>query len=232
MPVFQLSENIRFPPPHLATKEGLIAIGGDLSPARLLKAYATGIFPWYSEGDPILWWSPDPRMILYPQEIKISRSLKKSIRQSRFKITLDARFAEVIHACAEPRKSGKGTWITAAMVSAYIRLHEMGYAHSVEVWCNDRLAGGLYGVSLGGCFFGESMFSAVSNASKTALAGLCGFLIEHDFDFIDCQMTTAHLDSLGGRAIPRSHFLKKLKKSLRKPSLKGVWSLKTIMRAV
>jgi leucyl/phenylalanyl-tRNA---protein transferase len=224
MPVFLLSDSIHFPPPHLATRQGLIAIGGDLSPERLLAAYRRGIFPWYSETDPILWWSPDPRMVLYPQEIRISRSLKKALRQCRFQITMDTCFAAVIQTCAQPRKSGPGTWIGADMVNAYIRLHEMGYAHSVEMWHSGRLAGGLYGVALGGCFFGESMFSSVSNASKAALAYLCSFLITHGFDLIDCQVVSTHLESLGARHIPRAQFLKQLKKTLLKPTLKGRWS--------
>ena len=225
MPIFLLSSENVFPPPHLSTKEGLVAIGGDLSPQRLLIAYRMGIFPWYSENEPILWWSPDPRMVLFPNELKMSRSLAKVIRQGRFQITVDTCFEDVIAACARTRVlRNEGTWINSEMEQAYIRLHQMGYAHSIEAWCDRGLAGGLYGVSLGGFFFGESMFSAISNASKAALAYLCSFLKSRDFDLIDCQVQTSHLESLGARMISRAQFLNQLEMTLRKPSLIGKWS--------
>jgi leucyl/phenylalanyl-tRNA--protein transferase len=224
MPLFRLSHDIAFPPPHLSTPEGLIAVGGDLSPRRLLEAYRCGIFPWFSEGDPILWWSPDPRMVLYPEEIKISRSLQKTLRQGQFTITMDTCFNRVIEACAKPRNETDGTWILPTMIQAYGRLHELGYAHSIEAWVNKRLAGGLYGVSLGGCFFGESMFSDVDNASKAALVHLARFLQERDGDLIDCQIASAHLVSLGARSITRKLFLEQLGRSLRKSTLVGVWT--------
>ena len=228
MPVFLLPTEIVFPPPQLSTKEGLLAIGGDLNPDRLIEAYRRGIFPWYSEDDPILWWSPDPRLILSPNELKISRSLAKELRRRRFHITIDTCFDSVIAACAQIRRNNsEGTWINPDMEEAYIRLHQRGYAHSIEVWFNDNLVGGLYGVSLGGCFFGESMFSTISNASKTALVYLCRFMRAHDFELIDCQIQTPHLKSLGARAIPRENFLSALKMALRKPSLQGRWSLPT-----
>lgn len=226
MPVFRLSEKISFPPPQFAEPEGLLAVGGDLSEKRLLLAYRMGIFPWFSIGDPILWWSPDPRLVLYPDELKISKRLQRIIHQEIFEITSDTAFDRVIESCAQVRvKDHQETWILAEMIEAYGRLFESGYAHSVEVWHKGELAGGLYGVSLGGCFFGESMFTYVSNASKVALVGLCRFLKQMSFDFIDCQVTTAHLLRMGAREIPRSYFLKELKKSTDKPTLRGRWQI-------
>ncbi|MCP4745395.1 MAG: leucyl/phenylalanyl-tRNA--protein transferase [Desulfobacteraceae bacterium] len=225
MPVFALSDDFVFPPAHLATEQGLLAIGGDLRPERLLKAYQNGIFPWYSECDPILWWSPDPRMVLYPDQFIISRSLKRIIRQRKFSYSIDQKFVDVITQCAKTRISnGQGTWITGEMLEAYITLYKLGYGHSVEVFHDGRLAGGLYGVSLGGCFFGESMFSLVSNASKVALAHLCNFLLKHSFHMIDCQMHTTHLEKLGAFDISRNHFMKQLKQSMQKTTLVGNWS--------
>jgi leucyl/phenylalanyl-tRNA---protein transferase len=224
MPIFRLTEKVSFPPPQFAEPEGLLAVGGDLSLKRLLRAYRTGIFPWYSQGDPILWWSPDPRLVLYPDEIIISSRLRRIIRQKMFNITFDSAFDRVIHACAQTRlKENQGTWILDEMIDAYCRLHEAGYAHSVEAWCEDKLAGGLYGVSLGGCFFGESMFTDVANASKVALAALCDYLMLEAFDFIDCQVASQHLLRMGAREIPRSQFLKELEKSLKRPTHKGKW---------
>jgi leucyl/phenylalanyl-tRNA---protein transferase len=224
MPVFLLSDHLTFPPPHLATKEGLLAIGGDLSPKRLLLAYEAGIFPWYSEDDPILWWSPDPRLVLYPKQIKISRSLAKTIRRRKFRITMDTHFEQVIAACARtPRRDALGTWITSAMMEAYCTLHRLGYAHSVETWSGDTLVGGLYGVSLGGCFFGESMFATVSDASKVALVYLGNFLHTHHFDLIDCQIPTEHLASMGALEVSRRTFILQLRKSLQKATIKGPW---------
>lgn len=224
MPVFKLTDKLVFPPPHLATKEGLLAIGGDLSRKRLLLAYQMGIFPWYSKGDPILWWSTDPRLVLYPDEFHTSRSLKRIIRKQIFKITMDNVFDRVIFACANsPRKTGTGTWIRPEMIEAYCDLFNAGYAHSVEAWYEENLVGGLYGVSIGGCFFGESMFSNKSNASKVCLAYLAIFLRNHSFDLLDCQVKTDHLVSLGAREIPRKDFLKQLYKSLRRKTFKGKW---------
>lgn len=197
-----------FPPVERALREpeGLIAAGGELGPEWLLAAYRRGIFPWYSPGEPILWWSPDPRLVLFPGEIRITRSLRKTLRQGRFEIRLDTAFAEVMAACAAPREPGGGTWITAEMQAAYVRMHELGYAHSVESWSDGRLVGGLYGMALGRAFFGESMFSRQSDASKVALAHLARFLEMRDYAVIDCQMTTQHLLSMGAREIARSDF--------------------------
>ena len=186
----------------LVEPNGLLAIGGDLSPERLLCAYRQGIFPWYSEGQPILWWSPDPRVVLFPSRLKISKSLHKLLKQNPFEITLDRDFAAVVEGCAGPRPDQDGTWINSAMIEAYLRLHRLGHAHSVECWREGSLAGGLYGVAVGGVFFGESMFSAVSNASKVALAHLCGV----GFELIDCQIPNAHLHRLGAELVPRKAF--------------------------
>ncbi len=224
MPVFLLSERHTFPNPRLATNEGLLAIGGDLSMDRLLAAYQNGIFPWFSEGEPILWWSPDPRLVLFPDEFKPSRSLQKTIRRSIFDITLDQAFAEVIRECAQIRvEHQEGTWIVNDMIDAYCHLHDSGLAHSVEAWQAGQLVGGLYGVSLGGCFFGESMFSRVSNASKVAFASLVDYLKSHEFNLIDCQVTTQHLIRLGAREIPRDRFLDLLSDSLQMPNMQGTW---------
>lgn len=213
-----------FPHPGLASREGLLAVGGDLSLERLLSAYGQGIFPWFSDGEPILWWSPDPRLVLFPHEFKISRSLKKAIKQSRFDITIDGAFRRVITECAETRVARKEpTWIVGDMIEAYCRLHESGFAHSVEAWQDGVLVGGLYGVSLGRCFFGESMFTTVNNASKVAFARLVDFLKTHAFHMIDCQVTTQHLISMGAREIPRDRFLMLLQASLKEPDMKGKW---------
>lgn len=226
MPVYLLTDDHLFPPVHLATPEGLLAIGGDLSPERLLLAYRSGIFPWYSEDEPILWWSPDPRMVLYPEDLKISRSLRRTIRRGRFRVTMDTRFSQVIRACGRTRVvNGQGTWITPEMEKAYIRLHQLGYAHSVETWHDNDLVGGLYGVSLGRCFFGESMFSIMSDASKVAFVSLHHHLKQNQFDFIDCQMPTDHLLRLGARPVARSDFLAELRRSLLRTTLRGPWHL-------
>jgi leucyl/phenylalanyl-tRNA--protein transferase len=225
MPVYQLSEDLIFPSPYLASKEGLLAIGGDLSPRRLLLAYGNGIFPWYSEGEPILWWSPDPRLVLYPAELKVSRSLKKVFKQDIFEVTMDRAFEEVITECAQVRlENHEGTWIVDDMAQAYCRLHESGFAHSVEVWQDNRLAGGVYGVSLGKCFFGESMFTRITNASKVALVALAEHLKQLDFALIDCQITTAHLTRFGAREISRAHYLDELAEALKAATLQGKWS--------
>ncbi len=225
MPVFRLSEALVFPPAHLARKDGLLAVGGDLSPRRLVLAYQNGIFPWFSRGEPLLWWSPDPRMVLFPRHINISRSLGKCIRKHRFAITMDHNFNAVITACARCRTDrGEETWLVDGMIPAYTCLHEMGIAHSVEAWQDGRLVGGLYGVSLGRIFFGESMFSLVSNSSKVALAALCRHLSLLEFDLIDCQVATHHLLSMGAQEIPRSLFLQKLTGSLNKKPVNGPWT--------
>ena len=226
MPVYQLPEDLIFPSPYLASKEGLLAIGGDLSPQRLLLAYGNGIFPWYSEGEPILWWSPDPRLVLYPAELKVSRSLKKVFKQGLFAVTMDRAFEEVITECARVRlENHEGTWIVDDMVQAYSRLHESGFAHSVEVWQDNRLAGGLYGLSLGKCFFGESMFTRITNASKVALVALAEHLKQLDFALIDCQITTAHLTRFGAQEISRARYLDELAEALKAATLQGKWSL-------
>ncbi|MCK5437829.1 MAG: leucyl/phenylalanyl-tRNA--protein transferase [Desulfobulbaceae bacterium] len=226
MPVFQLTESIIFPPPELARSDGLLAIGGDLSEARLLLAYEQGIFPWYSQGEPILWWAPSPRLVLEPNQFRISKRLAREIRKDTFKITMDQAFSEVITECADIRvEQDEGTWITNEMKSAYVRLHGLGYAHSVECWQEGKLAGGLYGVSLGTVFFGESMFSRVSNSSKTALATLARILTEWKFDMIDCQITTSHLLSLGAQQINGREFYTRLQKYVRLPTRRGKWHL-------
>ena len=224
MPVYLLSDKLFFPPVHLASQEGLLAIGGDLSVERLLLAYKSGIFPWYSEEDPILWWSPDPRLVLYPEELNISKSLKKVIRQEIYRITMDTAFEQVISACANTRRDiDAGTWITDEMKGAYCRMHERGYAHSVEAWHEGKLVGGLYGISLGLAFFGESMFSIMSNASKVCLVCLVQFMKERHFTFIDCQVATDHLLRMGARSIPRATFISQLNQSLQHLSIVGSW---------
>lgn len=224
MTVFLLTDKIAFPPAHLASKEGLLAVGGDLSRKRLLHAYRMGIFPWFSHDEPILWWSPDPRLVLYPHEIKISKTLKKIIRKGVFKVTMDTAFAQVITQCAQIRlQINQGTWIVEDMIDAYCKLHETGFAHSVEAWYQGDLAGGLYGVSLGRCFFGESMFTRISNASNVALVKLVEYLNALSFDMIDCQLTTQHLLRFGAREIPRVKFLKQLEKSLKASTKIGKW---------
>lgn len=220
MPVYLLSDKLIFPPVRLATPEGLLAAGGDLSVERLLLAYESGIFPWYSEQDPILWWSPDPRLVLYPDEFKISKSLKKTIRQGIYHVTMDTAFEQVISACAKTRlDDGTGTWITDEMRSAYCRMHGRGFAHSVEAWHDGMLVGGLYGVSLGLVFFGESMFSVMSDASKVCLVYLVQYLKERRFSFIDCQVATDHLRRMGARNVSREAFIDQLNQALQHPSI-------------
>ena len=224
-PVFLLNDDVKFPPVHLARSDGLLAVGGDLSQKRLLLAYRMGIFPWFSHHEPILWWSPDPRLVLFPGELITSTRLQRTIRQGRFQITMDQAFGSVIRACATvPRKNNAGTWIVAEMIKAYCKLHECGYAHSVEAWYEGKLAGGAYGIALGRVFFGESMFMHVSNASKVAFVKLVEHLDANGFDMIDCQMTTRHLLHFGAREVPRSVFLDTLALSLSSPSVPGSWN--------
>jgi leucyl/phenylalanyl-tRNA--protein transferase len=214
-----------FPPADCALTEpdGLLAVGGSLAPSRLLRAYRNGIFPWYSEGQPILWWSPDPRTILLPAQVKIARSLRKTLRQQRFDLSMDRAFEAVISSCGEPRKGECGTWLSAPMKAAYRRLHQLGYAHSVETWHAGRLVGGLYGVAIGRVFYGESMFSRMTDASKVALVHLCAQLRRWEFALIDCQMHTTHLASMGAQAIPRQLFIELLEQLCALPGKPRQW---------
>lgn len=225
MTIYYVGKELEFPNPLYGSEEGLIAVGGDLSPARLIFAYENGIFPWFSDEEPILWWSPDPRFILKCEEIKISKSMKKFIKKSLYKVTYDKAFNEVIEACSTVKRgAGNGTWITKEMKEAYKKLHRLGYAHSVETWYEDKLVGGLYGISLGKSFFGESMFSKRDNASKTAFINLVGNLNKLKFDMVDCQVHTNHLESLGAKKIQRTEFLELLEKSIKKETICGNWS--------
>jgi len=219
VPIYQLIDDLIFPPQDHAEEGGLLAVGGDLSPRRLLLAYSMGIFPWFSEEEPILWWTPDPRCILKPSELRISRSLAKELRRGRFRITFDQAFSDVIRACAQtPRKDGPGTWITSDMLAAYELLHHLGYAHSVECWCEGCLVGGLYGISLGSCFFGESMFHHMSNASKVAFATLVSRLTVLGYQLIDCQQSSSHIFSMGAREVARTEFFQLLEAAGVRPS--------------
>lgn len=226
MPIHFLSDDQGiFPHPLNADNQGILAIGGDLSPERLISAYSFGIFPWYSDDDPIVWWSPNPRFVLYPSELKISKSMRSSFNQKKFHVTYDTHFEHVILACQRiTRKSQDGTWITNEMLEAYLALHKMGIAHSVEVWKGDKLAGGLYGLSLGKMFFGESMFTLAPNASKFGFISLVKALINKGFTLIDCQQETAHLASLGAKAIERSEFLELLGGNRKKENHRGLWT--------
>ena len=215
MTVYRLTKELVFPPPELADDDGLLAIGGDLSVNRLILAYSMGIFPWYSDNDPILWWSPDPRLVLIPGELKVSRTLRQTIKKGIYHVTTNTAFEDVIRNCATIRRKGQGgTWITGDMIKAYVRLHKAGYAHSVESWAGDELAGGFYGVMMGKAFFGESMFAKKTDASKVAFATYAAILAEKDFELIDCQVTTDHMKRFGAREIPRTEFLKLLQKVL------------------
>lgn len=213
-------DSLEFPPLEKALREpeGLLAAGGDLSAARLIAAYRHGCFPWFAEGQPLLWWSPDPRTVLLPEEFHLSRSLAKLMRQQRLRVTFDQDFAGVIRGCAEPREYADGTWITTAMQDAYLELHRLGHAHSVEVWRGEELVGGLYGLAMGRLFFGESMFSRSDNASKVGFATLVSKLRDWGFALIDCQMPTSHLHSFGARPLPRSEFADYLHRYLDQPS--------------
>lgn len=224
MQIYLLGENFEFPPPEMASPEGILAVGGDLSPERLISAYASGIFPWYSEGEPIIWWSPSTRMVMFPTELHISRSMKKLLKKNPFQLTFDRNFKGVIENCRAPRKNQKKTWITEEMRDAYIYLHELGFAHSIDVWQGGQLVGGMYGISLGNCFFGESMFSKKSNASKFAFIRLIRTLASMEFLMLDCQVPSDHLRSLGAREIPRKDFLALLKVGLKHKTIKGSWN--------
>jgi len=224
--IYFLSDKISFPPPRFARPDGLLAVGGDLRQERLLLAYRMGIFPWYSCDEPIIWWSPDPRLVLYPHEIKVSKRLGRTIRQGQFHITMDTAFDDVITSCAQIRlEKSEETWIVDEMLEAYCDLHSAGYAHSVEAWQEGQLVGGLYGISLGRSFFGESMFASVPNASKVAFVKLVEYLRLLDFDIIDCQIRTSHLVRFGAKEMSRKQFLEKLEKSLRYPTKRGKWIL-------
>lgn len=214
-----------FPDVSCALREpdGLLAIGGDLSITRLLNAYRNGIFPWYGGGEPILWWSPDPRTVLVPRQLHISRSLRKALRRGEFRVTMDRDFPAVINACAQPRESGSGTWLVPEMVAAYRALHIRGNAHSVEVWHAGELVGGLYGVAIGGVFFGESMFTRRPNASKVALVHLCQRLTDWGFGLIDCQVLTEHLIRMGAIQITRADFIERLAALCEQPGRPGRW---------
>jgi leucyl/phenylalanyl-tRNA---protein transferase len=226
VPVYRLPREPVFPEPAQAEPDGLLAVGGDLSPERLLEAYAAGIFPWYSEGSPILWWSPDPRLVLDPAALHVSRSLERTLRRGRYDIRADTAFAQVIRRCAvKPRAGQEGTWITSAMIRAYERLHDLGFAHSFEAWERGALAGGLYGVSLGGAFFGESMFADRPDASKAAFVEGVRWLAAHGVDLVDCQVRTEHLVRFGAVELARDVFLERLAAALERPTLRGRWDL-------
>lgn len=216
------AEGIAFPDPETSDKQGLLAMGGDLSPSRLLKAYSMGIFPWFEPGCPILWWCPNPRLILYPKQFKISHSLKKTLKKN-YRLTIDTAFDQVITACASVGKRVNNTWITPDMIAAYKALHQLGYAHSFEVWDKESLIGGLYGVSLGHAFFGESMFHYETNASKVAMHYLCQTMSDWDYHFVDCQLPTAHLISLGSVVISRKEYLFRLHEALQEETQVGTW---------
>lgn len=216
----------QFPSPDTASEDGLVAVGGEITVKRVLSAYRQGIFPWYSDDQPVLWWSPEPRAILYPEAIKISRSLAKVLRSGHFHVTADRAFEQVIRGCASPRSDGGGTWITDDMMKTYIRLHQLGYGHSIEVWDNDVLVGGLYGLALGSAFFGESMFSNETNASKVALVELAAYARRNGIDFIDCQLPTAHLTSMGAVDISREEYLAILEQALQHADHSERWQIR------
>ena len=219
-----MSFEYQFPDPRTADADGLLAAGGDLSIESLVTAYSQGIFPWYDKNSPILWWSPDPRLVLFPSRFKVSDSLKQRIRSEKYEVKTDCNFEAVVDHCAETRRKGqRGTWITAEMKKAYIALHHAGLAHSFETYYEGELAGGLYGVSLGRAFFGESMFHLKTDASKIALASLVKWSLDHDFNFIDAQQSTSHLKSLGAEEIERTKFLELLDEAIRFPTMKGKW---------
>lgn len=225
MPIYRLTDQIAFPDPNDADRDGLLAIEGDLSPQRVLLAYAQGIFPWPHEGLPLLWFSPDPRTVLLPSELHISRSLQKTINKGVFEVRFDTAFDRVMRACATaPRRGQDGTWVTDDMIHAYCCLHDLGFAHSAEAWANGELVGGLYGVSLGAAFFGESMFTQRPDASKVAFVYLVQQLQKWDFHFVDCQMRTDHLARFGAIEWPRRRFLQALDDALQTPTRRGDWT--------
>lgn len=233
MPLFRLSKRLDFPPAWLARSDGLLCIGGDLSPQRLLLAYENGIFPWFSKDEPYLWWSPDPRLVLSPENIKISKSLKKKIKKQLFKVKVDTAFEQTILSCSKPRKNKhEGTWLVDEMIEAYITLHHQGYAHSIETWKKDKLVGGLYGICLGGAFFGESMFSFENDTSKIALVALAHHLKKYKFDLIDCQVTTRHLVSMGATEISRNSFLDIISQSVKRNDINNIWDPNTHLEAL
>ncbi len=226
MSLFRLPREPVFPDPELSEPDGLLAVGGDLSPERLLQAYARGIFPWYSAETPILWWSPDPRLVLLPAELHVPRRLRRTIHAGRYSVRTDTAFEAVIRRCAgKPRPGQDGTWIVPEMVDAYLALHRIGFAHSVEAWEGEELAGGLYGVSLGAAFFGESMFADRPDASKTAFSQFVEWLRGWKFELVDCQVTTQHLVRFGAREIPRREFLERLASALERPTMRGAWKM-------
>ncbi len=215
MPIYPLDDKLIFPPPEESEPDGLLAFGGDLSSERLLLAYRSGIFPWFEDDIP-LWWSPDPRFVLYPEELKISKSMKQLFKKEMFRFTINTAFAEVISNCRKVDREGQsGTWITKDMEQAYLELHQLGHAHSAEAWLGNRLVGGCYGIRMGKAYCGESMFSLVSNASKYAFISYALLLKEESISFIDCQVYTPHLESLGARPVPRKHFLEQLRNALK-----------------
>lgn len=224
MPVFLLNEDLYFPDPNEAVGDGLLAVGGDLSPDRLLLAYEQGIFPWYNPKDPILWWSPDPRCVLFPEKLHISKSMRNILNRDLFQVKADTAFEQVLRKCKNAPRNEEGTWISEDIVQAYCKLHELGMAHSVETWKDGELVGGLYGVSIGRMFFGESMFTEANNASKVAFIRLVRTLQRLDFEMIDCQIYNNHLGSLGAENISRKAFLKHLKEQLRFNTRKGNWT--------
>lgn len=225
MPLFRLSEKIEFPPAWFARSDGLLCIGGDLRVQRLLLAYKSGIFPWFSRKEPILWWSPDPRLVIFPDKIHISRSLNRVLKKNVFVTTINQSFEEVIHACAKPRGfDNGGTWLVDEMIEAYTELHYKGYAHSIETWKDNHLVGGLYGLCLGGVFFGESMFSRIDNASKVALVSLATHLKKFGGDLIDCQITTNHLLRMGAVEISRAQFLNIISQSIKRVDMVNIWN--------
>jgi leucyl/phenylalanyl-tRNA--protein transferase len=225
MPVFQLDERLVFPPPELADPDGLLAVGGDLRPERLVLAYSTGIFPWPTEGFPLLWHSPDPRFVLEAEQLHVPRSLAKTVRRERYRCTLDTAFRTVMASCAEiPRQGQDGTWITDDMLEAYAELHELGFAHSVEVWEGETVVGGVYGVSLGGAFFGESMFAHSPDASKVGFVRLVEQLSRWDINLIDAQVHTAHLERFGAEHWPRARYLARLERALQLRTRRGKWA--------
>jgi len=229
LPIYKLDQRLWFPPPEVA-EDGLLAVGGDLRPERLLLAYRNGIFPWYEEGLPILWHSPDPRMVLDVKDLHVPRSLAKAIRRRPYQLTLDRAFRDVMRACGEtPRPGQNGTWITKEMLVAYARLHEMGLAHSVESWLDGKLVGGLYGVSLGSMFFGESMFARAADASKIAFVALVEQLRRWGTTHVDCQVHTEHLERFGAQEWPRSRYLDVLRECLSRPGRKGRWGFDPVI---